>query len=465
MPAMNKTADGRLSSWKEIADFLGVDERTCQRWEQRFGLPIQRMGGAAKSRVFADKSDLERWRRTVSVGGKDPLASETAAPAAPLADSAPSPRKPALSSRKPARLPVFLIAAVAAILLAAYILSRYVFFDRRPADFHIDGSALVVTNAEGRALWRHDTGYGDLLAEAYYRLRFQERRADAKEYGMMELPMLMMRDIDRDGNLEVFFAPRRTDNPTKGEFLCFDSRGRLRWRRDTGKAVQSGGKPFPSVSTFIGFDLKDLDGDGFDEVVTVSCSWNDYPTRLLILDRDGTIKGEYWNGGNIRQIEYADLNGDGRPEMVLGGLYNEFDQPYLLVLDPADVRGCSPQGPDYAFDGLGPGSQKFYILLPKPRINGAPMPGGSIEAIRILPDRHIQAVLVFSNTLFSFDFDLKPISVALSSRFKEEYFAAFERGVTSVPLDAAKIERGLTSGILYYDGKTRIWKNGWARSN
>lgn len=25
--------NGRLSSWKEIADYLGVDKRTCFRWE------------------------------------------------------------------------------------------------------------------------------------------------------------------------------------------------------------------------------------------------------------------------------------------------------------------------------------------------------------------------------------------------------------------------------------------------
>ena len=55
-------SDERLVSWKEISAFLGVDERTCQRWEKRYGLPVRRLEEAAKSRVSSTRSELARWR-------------------------------------------------------------------------------------------------------------------------------------------------------------------------------------------------------------------------------------------------------------------------------------------------------------------------------------------------------------------------------------------------------------------
>jgi tetratricopeptide (TPR) repeat protein len=51
-----------LSSWKEIAAYLGCDIKTCGRWEKESGLPIRRISpGSKRSRVFAYQSDLDRW--------------------------------------------------------------------------------------------------------------------------------------------------------------------------------------------------------------------------------------------------------------------------------------------------------------------------------------------------------------------------------------------------------------------
>ncbi len=54
--------DPILRSWKEIADFLGCDVKTCARWEAECGLPIRRFDPNSKrSRVFAEKADLQAW--------------------------------------------------------------------------------------------------------------------------------------------------------------------------------------------------------------------------------------------------------------------------------------------------------------------------------------------------------------------------------------------------------------------
>jgi TolB-like protein len=54
----------RLDSWKEIAAFFGRDERTVRRWEKDGALPVHRVPGAAKGRVFAYASELNLWLST-----------------------------------------------------------------------------------------------------------------------------------------------------------------------------------------------------------------------------------------------------------------------------------------------------------------------------------------------------------------------------------------------------------------
>ncbi|HZZ38045.1 MAG TPA: hypothetical protein VFE06_02865 [Acidobacteriaceae bacterium] len=50
-----------LTSWKEIAAYLGKGVRTVQRWEIDFGLPVRRPTGSDKSAVLARTRDLDAW--------------------------------------------------------------------------------------------------------------------------------------------------------------------------------------------------------------------------------------------------------------------------------------------------------------------------------------------------------------------------------------------------------------------
>jgi hypothetical protein len=54
-----------LSSWKDIARYMGKGVRTVQRWEHHLGLPVRRPNGAShKSAVLLDRNDLETWLAT-----------------------------------------------------------------------------------------------------------------------------------------------------------------------------------------------------------------------------------------------------------------------------------------------------------------------------------------------------------------------------------------------------------------
>jgi len=70
--------DRRLDSWKEIATFFGRDERTVRRWEKESALPVHRIPGGAKGRVFAYEGELDQWLSTSQAVGDIARATEEA---------------------------------------------------------------------------------------------------------------------------------------------------------------------------------------------------------------------------------------------------------------------------------------------------------------------------------------------------------------------------------------------------
>ena len=50
-----------LDSWKEISAYLNRSVMTCQRWERQLNLPVHRLDGTPRARVFAYPDELDRW--------------------------------------------------------------------------------------------------------------------------------------------------------------------------------------------------------------------------------------------------------------------------------------------------------------------------------------------------------------------------------------------------------------------
>ena len=67
-----------LNSWKEIAEFVGRTERTVQRWEKLYGLPVHRPAGRERSAVIALVSEIEAWSARTSARGVTAISSSTA---------------------------------------------------------------------------------------------------------------------------------------------------------------------------------------------------------------------------------------------------------------------------------------------------------------------------------------------------------------------------------------------------
>jgi tetratricopeptide (TPR) repeat protein len=51
-----------LDSWKEISSYLKRSVSTCHRWEEELGLPVHRLDGTPRARVFAYTDELDGWK-------------------------------------------------------------------------------------------------------------------------------------------------------------------------------------------------------------------------------------------------------------------------------------------------------------------------------------------------------------------------------------------------------------------
>jgi len=50
-----------LTSWKEIANYLGKGVRTVQRYEAELGLPVRRPAGKSRAGVMATRAEIDAW--------------------------------------------------------------------------------------------------------------------------------------------------------------------------------------------------------------------------------------------------------------------------------------------------------------------------------------------------------------------------------------------------------------------
>ncbi|MBI1353059.1 MAG: hypothetical protein GC160_01850 [Acidobacteria bacterium] len=100
-----ESSDQVLSSWKEIAAYLGATDRTVQRWERQDGLPVHRLPFRKRAAVFAYRSEIDEWLRR----GR----SEQGRIAEPSEESA------AFADEEPRRARTLAIAAAAACFVAA----------------------------------------------------------------------------------------------------------------------------------------------------------------------------------------------------------------------------------------------------------------------------------------------------------------------------------------------------------
>jgi hypothetical protein len=430
MAKHNNNQTDRLSSWKEIAAYLECDIRTCRRWEILKALPVHRIGGSEKARVFSYPDELDRW----------------------LDDQARSTRG---IRRLPVR-PIFrrmlvLLPLVLIFGATAYVLIGSLTADRNPFGFRIERTLLVVLNQAGRELWRYDTRIENLIEDRSYREDAQYKRR--VEGGFISFPKIVIKDVRGDGKNEVLFSIQTQDESREGSLICFNSRGRRLWSFEGGRELSFGRKTYSADYRIKGFDVSDIDGDGTSEILVFSVHNPDYPCQLAVLDGEGTLRQEFWNAGYLTDYALYDLDANGRQELLLTGMNNEYGKGFLAVFDPEDIRGMSPQVSDsYRCPEISPGSQLAYVLFPRTDVR-AEYPVDAVLSLRVLNNGHLSLTTHLNSLIFELNPDLSVFHVTLSNTFKEMHNAARAAGEVSSTLDEVYLGR-LRDGLLYLHGES-----------
>jgi excisionase family DNA binding protein len=322
-----------LTSWKEIAEYLGVSVRTAQKWEAEMGLPVHRLPGE-KGRVSAEAAGLERWKRE-TLGKPHWWASVR-------------------FFRVYAAVATALVVVAGGVFLGGYLASNW---KGPPARFHFEFKSLVVTDERGRELWRksfEDPFGPGITPESMLRYR-----------------QAWFGDLDEDGHVELLFTYDPVSRVKNGSFLiCFSDQGKEKWRFVPGRQVSSPAESFPPPYMVARVAVAPLGKDRAKRVLVTSHHLTWYPCQVVALRSTGAVLGEYWHSGHLDHMDLTDLDGDGSDEVLLAGVSNGYKAATLVVLDPLNLDGASwEEDGACQLEGFGPGREKARLLFPRSCIN------------------------------------------------------------------------------------------------
>jgi hypothetical protein len=254
---------------------------------------------------------------------------------------------------------VILIAALCAFGIVAYISIRVLTVHEEPKFGRLDGSTLTIMNGEGKELWRKafPEGFGP---DWYYAQGLATR--------------IWFGDLEGKGHTSVLFVYSPAASPMSSHsstLVCYSDRGEEKWRWAPGRELpELAGSPV----TYKTFALGVLKATEKRPPRIVVSSGHDtwWPNQIAVLDSNGRLLSEYWHSGRLDYMVLADLDGDGREEIVATGIDNGYRQGTLIVLDPERVFGASTEErPAFQIHGMGIAQERLRLLFPRSDLNEA----------------------------------------------------------------------------------------------
>ena len=248
-----------------------------------------------------------------------------------------------------------LAAAIVAIGIVGYISLRMLTADDRPQSGRLDASTLTILNAEGKELWRK-TFPEEFTTDWYF-----EKGTGARVW---------FGDLEGKGHASVLFlyTPANPQSHSSA-LICYSDRGKEKWRwTPGGELPELNGSP----GTFRTAALRVLKAtDKRPPRIVVESIHNIWwPSQIAVLDANGKTISEYWHSGGLTYMILADLDGDGKEEIVATGTSEYDHQATLVVLDPDRVFGASTEvRPEVQIHGMGVAQERLRLLFPRSDLN------------------------------------------------------------------------------------------------
>jgi hypothetical protein len=428
---------GRLDTWQEIATYLGVTPRTAQTYRQHHALPVYQLGGS-KSRVVSYTKELDGWQRRVqekSQAATLSLSSQTVtAPA--LGDESGDPKASGKGTTDRRQLLRYALLSVPVCgvggAAAWWWLDRY----REPTALKVTGTTISALGEDGTAIWRYS--FPKPINEDAY--------SDERSR--------LFADLDGDGRKETLFnfTPRDLDC----KLVCFDHRGHLRWQfipgRDHVKYKDS--RDFGRPYMVCNFALVPQPSSKASDIAVTSVHEYSFLGQVALIDgRTGKLKSDYWHRGQLNVLAVADLDGDGEPEILAGGVNDapEYKQATMVVLDHRRVSGSSkdPAGAVY-YPGMPPANEKAIVFFPRTPVSVG-LEFNRVRLVRVTGERITievsEGISAYDPyVVYEMDFSLRVRKATLSDQLNNRYVQMQLTGV--LPKEPiATIEERLASQV------------------
>jgi len=251
-----------------------------------------------------------------------------------------------------------LAAAIAAIAIVGYVSIRMLTAHGQPKFGRLDGAVLKITDADGNELWTQS--FPDGFATDWY-------------YDKAAGTRIWFADLEGKGHTSVLFSYLSAAGPQSHEstLICYSDRGKEKWRWNPGRELpELAGSP----ATFRTSDLRVLKAteNRPPRIVVANIHEIWWPSQIAILDSNGKTISEYWHSGALGYMASADLDGDGREEIIATGVSEYDHQATLVVLDPDKVFGASTEvRPEFQIHGMGAAHERMRLLFPRSDLNRA----------------------------------------------------------------------------------------------
>jgi len=253
---------------------------------------------------------------------------------------------------------LIVVAVMAALGIGGYFAFRMLGGDRQPQSGRLDGKTLTIMNAEGKELWRKFFPEG-FSADWYYR----------QGTG----PRIWFADLEGQGRTSVLFSYEPSGSPASrsSTLICYSDRGKEKWRWTPGRELpELAGSPATYVTWALGVLKATKTRPPRIVVLSQQQPW--WPSQIAILDSNGKTVSEYWHSGGLSSMILADLDGDGKEEIVATGISEYDHQATLVVLDSDRVFGASrEERPEFQIHGMGDAQERLRLLFPRSDLNRA----------------------------------------------------------------------------------------------
>jgi hypothetical protein len=194
-------------------------------------------------------------------------------------------------------------------------------------------------------------------------------------------------DLDGDGHTEVLFNPAFKDSGST-ELICWNADGRERWRYSVRKNVRSSQETFDPLYQIRRFVPIQTPGTAGRQLVVIANHHYYYPSHVAVVSANGKEQREYWHPGHLHEIQIVDLDRDGSPEILAGGISNGEAAGTVVLLDPRTMQGTPKvkTSPEKELVDLPPAQELARILFPRSTWNQKHWNYNDAHWVRVLPD-------------------------------------------------------------------------------